>query len=253
VPIDSAFTLLILCGASFSAGLVDSMAGGGGLITLPVLLAAGLPPHTALATNKGQAAPGALTSFITFWRGDGLDRQRALVGFLLGALGSLIGARLVLAIPEKPLRPLVLALLITAALIVSVRNRLPKHLFDVQRPALWAGSIALIIGFYDGFFGPGTGSLLIVAFSLFLGDSLRRASGNAKVVNLASNVAALAIFTFNGSVLWRLALPMGICNIVGAALGSRLVLRRGDGLVRGVVLCVLFALVLKLLYDVWHA
>lgn len=238
--------------AAFAAGLVDSIAGGGGLVTVPALLAAGLPPQVALATNKGQAAFGAVSSFASFWLRDGIDKPRAPRAFLAGFVGSLVGARVLLLVRPEPLRPIVLALLLVAAGIVAYPRK-PTH----GEPHAWAmlalWPIAFALGFYDGFFGPGVGSMLIVAFVLVFGDSLTRASGNAKVVNLASNLAALALFTVKGVVLWKVAAPMAAANALGAFVGARLAVRRGDKLVRVVVLAVVAVLVLKMAYDLVRA
>lgn len=238
---------LLAC-AAFGAGLVDAIAGGGGLVTVPALLAAGLPAPVALATNKGQASFGAISSFASFWSRGGIDRKRAPFGFVLGFFGSLAGARVLLMVRPEPLKPIVLVLLMMAAAFIAWPRK-PTH----GEPRSWA-MIALVpiafgLGFYDGFFGPGVGSMLIVAFVIVFGDTLTRASGNAKVVNLASNLAALLLFTLKGAVLWRIALPMAGANALGAFVGARLAVRRGDRFVRVVVLGVVSVLVLKMAYD----
>lgn len=232
-----------------AAGLVDSIAGGGGLVTLPVLLAAGLPEQLAIATNKGQAVFGATSSAVTFWRRGGLDRDRAPLAFALGAIGSLLGASLLLLVRPEPLKPLVVALLVAAAVFVSLPKRVHARKTPIRHPRLLLAAIACGIGAYDGFFGPGTGTLLIVAFAGLFGDSLTRASTNAKVVNLASNVAAFTLFLLRGKILWAYALPMAVGNTVGAAIGSRLAFRGGDKVVRVVVLCVVAAIVAKLTWS----
>lgn len=240
--------LLLLALSAFAAGLVDAIAGGGGLLTVPSLLAAGLPVHVAIATNKGQACFGAVSSFVSFWTRDGIDRRRAPLGFVFGFLGSLAGARVLLLVRPEPLKPVVLALLVLAAAFVAWPRK-PKE----GKPHDWAMyalvPVALALGFYDGFFGPGTGSMLIVAFVLIFGDTLTRASGNAKVVNLASNIAALLLFAWRGTVLWKIALPMAAANACGAFVGARLAVKRGDRFVRVVVLAVVAALVLKITWD----
>jgi uncharacterized membrane protein YfcA len=234
---------------AFLAGVVDAIAGGGGLLTLPVLLATGLPPHAALGTNKGQAVFGAVASFATFWRKKGIDRERAGVGFLLGFVGSALGALLVLAIRPEPLKPVVMVLLVLAAGVVLARGYVKATPRTLAHPLRAAALVALGFGAYDGFFGPGVGSLLIVAFTVVFGDGLTRASGNAKVVNLASNLAAFLIFAWRGLVLWEVALPMALARAVGASIGARLALSRGDRFVRVVVLLVVCALVVKLGVD----
>lgn len=245
----SLHVIALLALSAFAAGLVDAIAGGGGLLTVPSLLAAGLPVQIALATNKGQASFGAVSSFVSFWTRDGIDRRRAPWGFVFGFFGSLAGAGVLLLVKPEPLKPVVLALLILAAAFVAWPRK-PRE----GKPHAYA-MVALVpvtfaLGFYDGFFGPGVGSMLIVVFVLLFGDTLTRASGNAKVVNLASNLAALLLFASRGTVLWRVALPMAAANAAGAFVGARLAVKRGDKLVRVVVLIVVAALVVKIGWDV---
>ncbi|HVV48060.1 MAG TPA: TSUP family transporter [Polyangia bacterium] len=243
--------LALLVAASFGAGLVDAIAGGGGLVSLPALLAAGLPPQLALGTNKGQAVFGAATSAASYWRRRSLDRERAPWGFAAGFAGALVGARSVLAVPVAPLRAIVMVLLLVAAAVVLVRRNVvprPHTLSPAAARAALVG-IAFGLGAYDGFFGPGTGSMLVVAFATVFGDSLTRASGNAKLVNLGSNLAAFTTFAARGTILWRVALPMAAANALGAATGAHLAVRNGDRLVRGVVLLVVLAVVVKLAVD----
>ena len=238
----------LLALAAFAAGLVDAIAGGGGLLTVPALLATGLPPQIALATNKGQACFGAVSSFVSFWMRDGIDRKRAPWGLVCGFVGSLAGAYVLTIAKPGPLKPVVLALLILAAGFVAWPRK-PS----TGRPHDWAMialvPLALAFGFYDGFFGPGVGSMLIVMFVVVFGDSLTRASGNAKVVNLASNLAALMLFAWRGAVLWKIALPMAAANAAGAFVGAHIAVKRGDKLVRAVVLVVVAALVVKIALD----
>ncbi len=239
--------------AAFCAGLVDAIAGGGGLITVPALLATGLPVPLALATNKGQASFGAISSFFSFWTRNGIDRGRAPLSFACGFVGSLAGARVLLLVRPEPLKPVVLVLLLAAAGIVAYPRK-PTAGDGIARP--WAmqalAPLAFGLGFYDGFFGPGVGSMLIVMFVLVFSDTLTRASGNAKVVNLASNLAALLLFSIKGAVIWRIAAPMAAANAAGAFVGARLAVRRGDRFVRFVVLAVVTALVVKIAYDLVH-
>lgn len=238
--------LLVL--AAFGAGLVDAIAGGGGLITVPALLAVGLPVPIAFATNKGQASFGAISSFLSFWSRDGIDRHRAPLAFAFGFLGSLAGARVLLLVKPEPLKPIVLVLLLVAAGLVAYPRK-PTTGKAHSWAMLALSPIAFVLGFYDGFFGPGVGSMLIVAFVIVFGDTLTRASGNAKVVNLASNLAALLLFSIKGTVLWRIAAPMAAANAAGAFVGARLAVKGGDRFVRVVVLGVVTVLVLKMAYD----
>ncbi|PTL76462.1 TSUP family transporter [Vitiosangium sp. GDMCC 1.1324] len=249
----TALQIALLCVAALTAGVVDAIAGGGGLVTLPALLATGLPPHVALGTNKGQSVFGAFAALVRFSRA-GLVRGRlALVTFPLGLVGSFIGAALVLLMRPEVLKPVVLVLLVIVAAFLAFRRGPPpgERPEPPEKRMLALGAvIALLIGTYDGFFGPGTGTFLIIAFSGLLGHGLTRASADAKVVNFATNVAAVSLFAYRGVVLWYVALPMAVAQFTGAWIGAHLAVRGGDKLVRKVVLLVVTALVLKLGRDV---
>lgn len=247
-PAMDPLVIVLLTVTALLAGTVDAIAGGGGLITLPALLAAGLPPHLALGTNKGQSVWGSGAALVAFWRAGRVDRAQAVYAFPLGLCGSLIGAQLVLWISPGALRPIVIAMLVGAAVLLFVRKPTRADDQELRRP--WAAALlALVIGCYDGFFGPGTGTFLIVGFVALCGISLVRATADAKVVNFASNLAAVALFAREGSVLWELALPMAAGQLVGGVIGARLAIRGGARLIRLMVLIVSGALVLKLVYD----
>jgi uncharacterized membrane protein YfcA len=234
------------------AGLIDAIAGGGGLLTVPALLTAGLPPHLVFGTNKGAAVFGSGAAFWRFARAGLIDGPRARWLFPLGFVGSLLGARLVLLLEPKVLKPLVLVLLVVAGVVVAF-VRPPAE--GASRPPLThalfkAGGLALVIGAYDGFFGPGTGTFLIITFVTVLHLSLQQATANAKVVNFASNLAAMLLFVSQGLVVWKVSLPMAVGQFVGGTLGAQLAVKGGDRLVRRVVLGVVLALVARLGYDV---
>lgn len=240
--------VLLLAITALLAGTIDAIAGGGGLITLPALLAAGLPPHLALGTNKGQGMWGSGAALVAFWRAGKVDRGRAWWTFLFGLGGSLAGAQLVLLVAPATLRPLVIGMLIGAAVLLMIKK--PQRDDDLPHGRPWiVASLALVIGAYDGFFGPGTGTFLIVGFVALCGMSMVRATANAKLVNFASNVAAVAAFASAGSVMWRVALPMAAGQLVGGLVGARLAMKGGAKLIRVMVLVVSGALVAKLGWD----
>jgi len=245
--------ILLLCGAAFCAGTIDAIAGGGGLISIPALLAVGLPPHVALGTNKGQALFGSLAAAIRYGHAGLVDLRSARITFPMAFVGSLGGAALVLVIRPEVLRPLVLVLLIAAAVVVTIVRPAPGAGVEGFRRHAGpiAATIAIVIGAYDGFFGPGTGTFLIAAFVGLLGMSMTRASADAKVVNFASNVAAAAIFAHGGVVIWAIALPMACAQLIGGFLGAHIAVRRGVRLIRGVVLLVVLALVIKIGRDLY--
>lgn len=244
---------LSLAGVAFVAGVVDAIAGGGGLLTLPALLAVTPDPRLALGTNKTQSAFGAASAFASFLRAGRIDRARLLPGFASALAGSLLGVQLVLALRPERLRPVVLALLVGVAVFFAARGRrTPGALRHAgwaiaeRRPALAAATIGLLMGVYDGFFGPGTGMFLIALFVAVFGDDLGGATANAKVGNFASNLGAVAVYAYAGRIDLTLALPMAAAQTVGAALGARLAIRGGERLIRAGVLLVSAALVVRL-------
>jgi len=231
------------------AGFVDSIAGGGGLLTLPALLVAGLPPHLALGTNKGQSVFGSGSALVRFARSPLLDRRRARQGFPFALLGAAAGVALVSVVPQRLLTPLVMVLLLAVAVVVALRRTSAPSGPRRSRPAWLAAGIAAALAAYDGFFGPGTGTFLIMAYVALWNDPLDEASANAKVVNFASNLGSLAVFAAQGLVVWAVALPMGLGQALGAWTGAHLTVRRGRGLVRGFVILVSLALVLRLAWQ----
>ncbi|MBV8763202.1 MAG: TSUP family transporter [Deltaproteobacteria bacterium] len=241
-------TTLALVAAALFAGIVDAIAGGGGLITVPALLATGLPPHLALGTNKGQSVFGSGAALAAFWRAGRVDRRQALYAFPLGLLGSACGAALVSAISPAALRPIVIGMLIGAAALLLIRK--PARADDAPDPH-WgiAALLAFTIGAYDGFFGPGTGTFLIVGFVALCDRSLVHASADAKVVNFASNIAAVTVFSFHHAILWTVSLPMALGQLLGGIVGAHFAMRGGARVVRAMVLLVSGALIAKLVYD----
>ncbi len=242
--------ILFLCAAALAAGFVDAIAGGGGLVTVPALMAAGLPPHLVFGTNKGQSVFGSFAAVIRFGRGGMLEWTRTRVSFPAGLLGSLLGAWLVLQVSPEVLRPVILVLLPAAAAVVLLRPRpaVPPEA-PRKRFVLLFAALSFAVGAYDGFFGPGTGTFLILAFVGLLGMTPTRASAEAKVVNFASNLAAVALFAAKGTIVWKIALPMAAAQFAGGFLGAHLAVRVGDRLVRGALLLVVLALVVKLGVD----
>jgi uncharacterized protein len=247
-----AWQIGLLAVAAFAAGLVDAVAGGGGLISLPALLAAGLAPDVAIATNKGQSVWGSGAALLRYARGGLVRLDRSKVTFPAGLFGALCGAFLLLQVPREVLRPVVLGLLVAVAAFLAFRPRIVERPAAVARtpvrPVL-AGVLAFGIAAYDGFFGPGTGTFLILAFVTLLGETALRASAEAKVVNFASNLASFVLFASLGTIVWRIAVPMAVAQFAGATLGAHLTVRGGDRLVRGMVLAMVVATCAKLAWD----
>ena len=250
LPLSSIVALALV---ALLAGLIDAIAGGGGLLTVPALLTAGLPPHLVFGTNKGSSVFGSFAALLRFWRSGFIDLPRAKVLFPLGLLGSFAGAALLLLVDPAVLKPLVLVLLLLAGAVVSfVRPKEGAVTPPSRHVALKAAAIALVIGAYDGFFGPGTGTFLIIAFVAWLHFDLKGASANAKVVNFASNLAAVVIFASRGTILWRVSLPMAAGQLIGGTIGAQLAIKGGNRFIRYVVLAVVVGLVGKLAYDLAH-
>ena len=245
------WTTVFLTAAGFFAGLVDSIAGGGGLISLPALLAAGVPPHTALATNKVQSAIGTTFSTYRYLKEGFVFLPVAGTAFIASFAGSFAGAWTVMRVPGSSLATVIPAFLVAISVLTFVRKRFGAADTFTFRPA-WhlplAAGFALVLGFYDGFFGPGTGSFLALGFVTFFRFGFVRATGNAKITNLASNYAAIVAFVLGGHVYWNIALLMGVANTAGAWIGSGLAITRGVKIIKPVFAVVLAGLLVKILF-----
>ncbi len=244
--------LLIVCPLALLAGFIDSIAGGGGMISLPAYYLAGLPAPLASGTNKLSAMMGTALATYRFARAGKLDWAIGVPAALGALAASALGALVMVALPPRVVQILVLACIPVAALFtLRGRKRRGEPKVRTRRATLLISlAIGLGVGFYDGLIGPGTGTFLILFFLQVFAMEEVRASGTAKLVNLASNVAALCSLILTGDVLFLLGLPAGLCAMLGAALGSRLTIRRGGGVVRVVMLVVLGLLLAKMLYDV---
>lgn len=255
MSLDSTLLLLGLC--AFLAGFVDAVVGGGGLIQLPALLAfcPGVPPATVVGTNKVASLVGLAGSTAQYVRAVPLDWRATLPAALAAFACSVLGALALSYANPALLRPLIFVLLVGIALYTAFRRDFGSARGAPLAPQLQlAGGLAAgaVLGFYDGFFGPGTGTFLIFAFIRLFAMDFLAASGSAKVVNAATNIAALCWFVPNGHVLWRLALPMAICNLLGAWCGARLAVLKGSRFVRIFFLVVVSALIAKVGWDLWQ-
>lgn len=248
-------TLLVLAMlflAGFSGGFIDSIAGGGGLITVPALLAVGLPPQVALGTNKFQSSFGTALAVARYARAGLLRAPRLGWAVAASFLASASGAAAVSRIDPDLLRRIIPWLLAAVAVYTALNRRFGLHPGKARlHPARFALLFGCGLGFYDGVFGPGTGSFWTVALVTLLGLELREATGYTKAVNLASNLGALGFFLWNGAVHFTAGAAMVAGQLLGARLGSGLVVRRGAAFIRPVFLAVVFALTLRLLWQAW--
>ncbi len=235
----------------FFAAFVDSIAGGGGLISLPGYLAVGFPAHLALGTNKFTSCWGTGLSALQFARKGHINWRSAGLAFLGALVGSMAGARLALYIDERMLTWILLAILPCAGAFILFRRNLGavERVLAREKLIIYSLLVGLGMGFYDGFFGPGTGTFLIIAFTVVLGFPLLTACGNTKAVNFASNLAALAMFMWAGTIDYQVAIPGAVCSLVGNYIGTQLAMKKGVKIVRPMMMFVVSLLLLKILWD----
>lgn len=243
--------LLFLVG--LIAGLVDSIAGGGGLITIPALLGFGLSPQVALGTNKLQASFGSGSAMLTFIRSGKVRLGDCSTGIAFTALGAAIGTFTVQLLDPALLRLLIPWLLVGIVLYTLLTPRLG---FDDLHPRMGRTTFflaaGLVLGFYDGFLGPGTGSFWVVALIFALGFNMTRATAYTKVMNFTSNIVSLVVFIAGGSVLWREGLVMGAGQFIGARIGAHMVVSRGTRFIRPVFITMVLAITAKLIWQNYH-
>ena len=252
MEVDFVFVALGL--AALFAGFVDSIVGGGGLIQVPALLTAfpTTAPAVLFGTNKLASIVGTATAAVQYSRRVRIPWGVAGPGALAALVGSWFGAKTVVYLDPSVLRPLILFLLVLVAIYTFVRKDLgsvstePEH--GLRSTAI-AVAIGGVIGFYDGIFGPGTGSFLIFLFIRTLGMDFLRASVSAKIVNVATNVAAIAYFARSVEMMWALAAVMAVCSLAGSVIGTSMAMRHGSGFVRKMLLCVVSVLIVRLAYD----
>ena len=248
--------LLVVCPLVFFASFVDAIAGGGGLISLPAYLLTGMPAHMAIGSNKLSAAVGTAIATGRFLKEGSLHLQIALRTAVFAFVGSCIGAQLALHISDYYLRVVMMVLLPCVAVFVLFnRQRLDKEsrFEQFSRSRIFLGMMAtgLLIGMYDGFFGPGTGTFLILAFTTVLGFDLKRACGNTKIVNLTTNIAALLMFIGAGQIYYAVAITATVFSIMGNWVGSGLAIKNGAKFIRPVMIFVLCLLFIRLAYDLF--
>jgi len=246
-------TLYVVAGlfaAAVLSGFVDSIAGGGGLITVPAMLIAGIPPLETLGTNKLQGLFGSGSATLAYARGGQVDLRRQGGMALASGLGSVGGALATTLIPGDYLRAILPVMLVLIALYFGFKPGLgdaDRH--ERMTPALFGLTLVPLVGFYDGLFGPGTGSFFMLGFVLLAGFGLLRATAHTKLLNFASNVGAFAVFAVNGVILWKIGLLMGAGQFVGAQIGSRFAMARGARLIRPLLVVTCTALAVKLMAD----
>lgn len=247
----SVWLIAFICAGVFLASFVDAIGGGGGIISVPVYLFAGLPTHLALGTNKLSAGIGTAASTLRYIRSGYVDWGLSIPAVLLALLGSHLGTRLQLTVDERYLKYLLLLVLPAVAAVMLRKKNLPEESAALnpwlRRVIVW--SAALIIGGYDGFYGPGTGTFLLLVFCGLAKMDVRSASGTVKTVNLASNVGAVVTSLMAGKVIVGIGLIAAVFSIAGHYLGAGLTIRNGTKIVRPVIITVLALLAIKVVWE----
>ncbi len=240
---------LILFSGGFCAGFVDSIAGGGGLISLPVLLSVGLPPQLALGTNKLQGTFGTFSSSLNYIRSGTVDLSQMVAGIIFTFIGAALGAWLIQLLDPGFIKHII-PIMLFAVLIYTIWSKdlgmKPKDAAMGKGVFFFLFGIAL--GFYDGFFGPGTGSFWTLALIMFMGYDMTQAAGATRIMNFTSNIVALGVFIIGNNVLYSAGLSMAVGQIIGARIGSGMAIRRGARFIRPIFLTVVFLTIARLGY-----
>lgn len=244
---------LIVCPLVFFAGFVDAVAGGGGLISLPAYLLAGLPVHFAIGTNKISSAMGTTVATAKYARSGFIPWKSAIPCVVCALVGSSCGSKLALLVEDRYFKMLILVLLPLTALYVLRGNSLreDKEPLPLWKTVLWSGAISLAIGVYDGFYGPGTGIFLILLLTAFAHLSLRESNGLCKAINLSTNIAAIAVYFTSGKVLLPLGLTAGAFSILGNYIGASCFEKKGVKFVKPLMLLVLAIFFVKILTELF--
>ncbi|QEK13585.1 TSUP family transporter [Crassaminicella thermophila] len=247
--------ILYICFFGFLAQFVDSIAGGGGLISIPALFAFGVPPHFALGTNKLGAIFGTLSSSVKFIKSKKVHFPMLKYMIPCTVIGAILGVNTVLMIDQKILNTIVVILLFVVCLYTIFKKDLgSKDNFSGmnKRNIMIGGCIAFILGFYDGFFGPGAGSFLIFSFITFLGFDFLISCGNAKILNTTSVITSFFVFAINGKVIYSIGIPLGICMMLGALLGTNLAITNGRKLIKPIFIIISIAFMAKISFTIIH-
>lgn len=244
-------TFLLVCPMVFLAGLIDSIAGGGGLISLPAYMIAGVPPHYALGTNKLSSCIGTVASTARYIKNKSVNYRIGIVSVILALGGSFFGANMALMVKEEVIKNLLLFVLPFTAFFVLKNKRTGDNRKTLSERATFiiACTASFVIAIYDGFYGPGTGTFLLLCYTAFARMDIKTASGNTKLVNLSSNVAALITFLLHGKLILLLGLTAALFSIAGHYIGSGLVLKKGYKIVKPIMVLVLALLFITLLIE----
>lgn len=245
-------SLIFITAASLLGSFVDAIAGGGGLISVPAYLLGGFPPHFALGTNKFSATFGSLSSTIEFFRNGKIDFRLVKYVIPCTLIGAILGVRSVLLLNQDFLYPLVSVMILAVGLYTIFKKDLgmvSTYELKSRNQILIGMFFGFALGFYDGFFGPGTGSFLLFIFIKFFGMDFVNAGGNTKVLNFTSNVTSLVVFALAGKINYSIGLFAGAAALIGSIIGTKLAIRKGASFVKPIFLIMSFAVFIKMIYE----
>ncbi|MDP1765030.1 MAG: TSUP family transporter [Sediminibacterium sp.] len=249
-------TLVLLCLFAFSAGFVDAIAGGGGLIQTPaaLILLPQLPVATVIGSLKVPAFTGTAFAAWQYVKQVKIKWSLASIMCMTAFLAAFAGSEILTLVSNQYMKPIIFLVLIIVALYTYTKKNFGQHThtkLSAQQEISYALIISIGIGFYDGFIGPGAGSFLVLAFISLLGFDFLHASANAKIINLSTNFGSIVLFLLKGTILWQMAIPMAICNGLGGILGARLAIKKGNKFIRIFFLLIISATLLRFGYDVF--
>lgn len=246
-------TLLFLCPILFMAGFVDAVSGGGGLLSLPAFIFTGMPIHSAYGCNKVSCGISTCMSSYRYFKNGMIDKKVALTTGAVVFVCSLCASRIVLSLPEKPLKIMVLASMPFVALLILVSKNYPEENhsseLSTKKRVLACVLTGVLMGFYDGLLGPGSGTLAIILYTKFFRYDLKTASGNAKIAVLASMLASSFSYIFAGKVIWSVAIPVALCGTLGGYLGAGMAIKKGARFIRPMMLFIAALLIIKMAID----
>lgn len=250
------YVIVLLCSAAFFAGFIDAIVGGGGLIQTPVglILLPNLPVSTVIGSLKIPAFSGTSFAAYQYLKKVTLDKKILIIMILLAFPSAFLGSTLLTYVSNDFMKPLLLIVLSLLAIYTYAKKNFGQHQerdISVKTQILNAVGISFVVGFYDGFIGPGTGSFLVVAFIAIMGFDFLHASANAKMVNLATNFGSICLFMIKGKIIWAIALPMAASNAIGGWIGAKLAINRGNKFIRTFFLAVVMGTLLRFAYDVF--
>lgn len=251
------YIIILLCLAAFAAGFIDAIVGGGGLIQTPMglILLPDLPVSTVIGTLKIPSFSGTAFAAFQYLKKVIIEWKLLLIMMFLAVPSAFLGSVILTVVSNDFMKPLLLVVLSLLFIYTYAKKNFGQHVaknHSAKRQILYAVIISVIIGFYDGFIGPGTGSFFVVTFIALLGFDFLHASANAKMVNLATNFGSICLFVFKGKIIWSIAIPMALCNAIGGWLGAKMAINKGNGFIRIFFLAVVVGTLIRFAYDVFY-